>query len=449
MLSAYIDSKESAPPDLVEFKTRLNMFNVAQYALVRGGGILLVAWILLYSPAGLRTRSILMQAHAWTLLSLYAAFCAVYVFRQYSNIRARRLSRPPSPTHIPMELDGPAPRSMQLRIPTRPAIIVVPYGVLMGLGFAALVFTTLTIAPASKTESLLLSHALGITISLAIFCARMFSLVMEDGIRKFVAQPLRTFLRPGFWLHGGLFGAAVGTVIAYRAGYVPNFSIYAASLAIGLPLYETFSRLGCHTYGCCYGCPVDMINGVPSTRSHLLWRMLPYSPVTYNHPSDYAATRAEPKLLHQPLLPIQLISATAFFLLFAIVSLPLAVYVSPELAGVVTLAAHAAVRLLTETCRADFRGQINGSMSSTGKMAILQGFVGFAAVAYILFFENDFRAAHVANWSHVLNDGRLSASSLAVVVGTVVYGVHIEEIGRWVPENDFAPQPVQRSVDKK
>ncbi|KAK7053696.1 hypothetical protein R3P38DRAFT_3576858 [Favolaschia claudopus] len=187
-----------------------------------------------------------------------------------------------------------------------------------------------------------------------------------------------------------------------------------------------------------------------STRSHLLWRMLPYSPVTYNHPSDYAATRAEPKLLHQPLLPIQLISATAFFLLFAIVSLPLAVYVSPELAGAVTLAAHAAVRLLTETCRADFRGQINGSMSSTGKMAILQGFVGFAAVAYILFFENGLPCCACCELvRNVLNDGRPSASSLAVVVGTVVYGVHIEEIGRWVPENDFAPQPVQRSVDKK
>ncbi|KAF7333019.1 hypothetical protein MVEN_02408200 [Mycena venus] len=97
MVSAYIDSMEPASHGLVEFKRQLNMFNVAQYAFIRGSGIILVVWILVYSPAGLRTRSTPMQVYAYTLLLLYAAFCVMYVFRQYSNIRTRRLSRPPSP----------------------------------------------------------------------------------------------------------------------------------------------------------------------------------------------------------------------------------------------------------------------------------------------------------------------------------------------------------------
>ncbi|KAJ6544375.1 hypothetical protein B0H19DRAFT_1267650 [Mycena capillaripes] len=212
MVSSYIETLEILPPGLVEFKRRLNMFNVAQYAFFRGGGIIAVVCILAFSPAGLLTRSILEQAYAYTLLSFYAAFCAAYVFRQYCSIRDHRLSRPPSPSHIPIELDGPSPRSVHLRIPTKPVIIVVPYGVLMGLGFAALVFTSLTIAPTSREESVLLSQALRITLFSAIFFARVFSLFMEDGIAQLIAHPLRTIFRPGFWLHGGLFGAAVGAM---------------------------------------------------------------------------------------------------------------------------------------------------------------------------------------------------------------------------------------------
>ncbi|KAJ7124428.1 Prolipo protein diacylglyceryl transferase-domain-containing protein [Mycena epipterygia] len=440
MLSAYIDSMESAPRGLVEFKRRLNIFNVMQYALIRGCGIIGVAWILAYSPAGLRTRSIFMQAHAYTLLSLYAAFCIAYVFRQCCNIRARSLSRPASPSHIPMELDGPSPRSLHLRIPTKPAIIIVPYGVLMGLGFAALAFTTLTIVPASREESLLLSHALGITIASAIFFARVFSLCMEDGIAQLIAQPLRTIFRPGFWLHGGLFGAAVGAFISQSTGYVPNFHLFIGSLAVGLPIYETFSRIGCHTYGCCYGCPVESI---PSCRSRSLWRIFPYAPVTYSHPTDYAVTRAEPKLLAQPLIPIQLISATLFFLLFTAISLPLAAYRSPELAGAVTLVGHAIIRLVTETCRADYRGATGSWISATGRMAIVQASIGIAAVLFIL-SANTYHTGAFADWSNVLDDGRIDAAAAAVVVGTVVYGVHVEEIGTWIPENGVVPEKAHK-----
>ncbi|KAJ7165704.1 Prolipo protein diacylglyceryl transferase-domain-containing protein [Mycena crocata] len=446
MLASYIDSMETPPRGLVQFKRRLNMFNVAQYALIRGCGIITVAWLLAYSPAGLRTRSTLMQMHIYTLHSLYTAFCVAYVFRQYRNIRARSLSCPASPSHIPVELDGPLPRSMQLRLPTRPAIIVVPYGPLMGIGFAALVFTSLTIARASVEESVLLSHALCITIALAIFFARVFSLVMEDGIAQFIAQPVRTFFRPGYWLHGGLFGAAVGAILAHQLGYVPDFVRFAASLAVGLPLYETFSRIGCHTYGCCYGCPVESMAGVPSSRrSRVLWKLVPFNPVTYNHPTDYAATRNEPRLLRQPLIPIQLISATLFFLLFTFISVPLVVYRSPEIAGSVTLAAHAAIRLVTETCRADYRGSTAGGISTTGKMALIQGAIALVAILCILSRPTS-HSMTFEHWANIL-DGRLRTSAMAAAVGTLVYGVHSEEIGTWIPESDIPEKAHQLDAE--
>ncbi|KAJ7618590.1 Prolipo protein diacylglyceryl transferase-domain-containing protein [Roridomyces roridus] len=449
MISAYIDSRELVPRNLVEFKRRLNIFNVIQYAVLRGGGIILVAWVLAYSPAGLRTRSPLMQAHAYLLLSLYAAFCIAYVYRQYKSIRARSLSRPASPTHIPVQLDGPMPRAFHVRLPTEPALIVVPYGVLMGLGFAALVFTALTIAPNSNDDAARLSRALGLTILSAIFFARVFSLVMEDGLARLLAHPLRTIFRPGFWLHGGLFGAAVGGIVAYGAGYVPDFPLFAASLAVGLPLYETFSRIGCHTYGCCFGCPVEPHTGNSAPhKSHLLWRLFPFSAVTYDHPTDYAVTRSEPKLLNQPLLPIQLISAVMFFLLFAGFALPLAAYVSPELAGAATLIAHAAVRLATETCRADYRGpQSGGWISTTARMALVQAVIGGLAVIYVL-YSLPLRSASFVPVLEAYNDGRIGASFAAVAVGTLVYGVHVEEIGTWIPAPE-SPRAVQLLLEKE
>ncbi|KAJ7062743.1 hypothetical protein C8F01DRAFT_1251557 [Mycena amicta] len=101
MLSAYIDSLTGAesphasPPTkrLQTLKHHLNTFNILQYALLRGAGILFVFWLLAFNPfpaASLRTHTIPMQMYAYVLLGLYAAFCAAYVLRQCRSIRAHR-----------------------------------------------------------------------------------------------------------------------------------------------------------------------------------------------------------------------------------------------------------------------------------------------------------------------------------------------------------------------
>ncbi|KAJ7165688.1 hypothetical protein C8R43DRAFT_987307 [Mycena crocata] len=250
---------------------------------------------------------------------------------------------------------------------------------------------------------------------------------MEDGLANLIAHPLRTIFRPGFWLHGGLFGAALGAMIAQQLGYVPHLSLFAASLAVGLPLYEMFSRIGCHTYGCCYGAPAT----VPSC--HLLWRLFPFAPVTYDHPTDYAVTRVEPSLLGRPLIPIQLISAALFFLLFACVSLPLTVYTTPQLSGAATLAFHAAVRLATETCRADYRGA-RGAVSSTGQMALVQAAGAGAWLAYVLYVGA--ATPGELNFRNLWEQERLETCASVALVGIVVYGIHIGEIGTWVPNSN-------------
>ncbi|KAJ7211598.1 hypothetical protein GGX14DRAFT_448797, partial [Mycena pura] len=87
MLSAYIDSLESHPPRLVRLKTDFNKLNVAQYTFIRGAGAVLAAWFL-WSRPEYNTAPLPVQMLAWLFLTLYALFCASYVARQVSSIRA-------------------------------------------------------------------------------------------------------------------------------------------------------------------------------------------------------------------------------------------------------------------------------------------------------------------------------------------------------------------------
>ncbi|KAJ7062742.1 Prolipo protein diacylglyceryl transferase-domain-containing protein [Mycena amicta] len=426
MLSAYVDSMKQDSnhhPRLAKAKLYFGMFNVAQYALIRGTGWAIAAYLLARSSVfGFDEEdSMLVRVLTWSFLGLYGAFCASYVVRQSLSIRAQWKAGPRRATH--------------LRIPTRPAILLVPYGLFMGLGFAALVLTALAFAPASATSTtnLNLKLALQITLLSAVLGARLFSLVMEDGITALFSRPIQTLFRPGFWLHGGLLGAAVGAVGAHRLGLVLSLPRFVASLAMGLPLYEACSRVGCWTYGCCYGSPV-----CSSHRRPLLWRLFPFPATVYasTEPSDYAVTRLDPALQHQPLVPIQLISSALFALLFLCISLPLAVLtnIGVEGAGATTLALHAIVRLATETCRADYRGAVGAQISTTGRIALGQGVGAGMWLAWVLYHDQSLPSASRSG-GNILGWEQAQAAMMAALLGMLAYGVHVERIGSWVPDS--------------
>ncbi|KAJ7277555.1 Prolipo protein diacylglyceryl transferase-domain-containing protein [Mycena rebaudengoi] len=326
--------------------------------------------------------------------------------------------------HAPTQLFQRSPR---IRIPTRPSLILVPYGLYMGMAAAALMFTSFVVAVQSPEDTGAITTTLSITLFYAIAGARLLSILFDDGMPQLLSRPLRTIFRPGFWLYGGILGAATGALLAQHRGYVPNMSRFAASLAVGLPLDEFFGRLGCASYGCCYGAAAGP-NGRPT---HFLWRLFPFSPAIYRHPSDYAVTRAEPKLLNEPLIPIQRISATIFLILFACISVPLACYSTAQIAGAVTLLGHAAVRVMTETCRADYRGPRHGGLTTTGKMALLEAMAALVWLGYERTMPVD---RVVLDWSRAFEAERMRACAIAAGVGIALYGVHVDQIGTWVPK---------------
>jgi len=295
----------------------------------------------------------------------------------------------------------------------------------MGLGFAGIVLISLSCGASSRRGQQELASALRLTLALAVIFARLFSILMEDGLLSLLKRPIRTLFRPGFWLHGGLSGAAAGALISYRLGQVEEFAKFAGSLAISLPLYEGFSRIGCHTYGCCYGRVVDK-----STKKSTLWYLVPFPAVIYDHPTHYAVTRIQPALLNKELIPIQLISSALFFSLFFFIALPLSLYCRLEIAGSATLALHGVIRMLTEKDRMDYRGEQKLRLSTTGRITAVQIIFAGGLIARIM-QKHSFHSADYTPYLPIRRE-HLGEFTFPIILGIIVYGVHVGEVGSWI-----------------
>ncbi|KAJ7683838.1 hypothetical protein B0H17DRAFT_1204830 [Mycena rosella] len=377
MLSAYIDSMEEALPALAHLKFRINR------------------------RRHLGHRPFWVQVTAGTLLLLYVIFCTAYVVRQLRSIRAylrSQLKTDYSPQHG-------VRLSIHIRIPTNPAIIIVPYGFYMGMGFAALVPVSFALAAHSPAEVGSLKIALRITLLTAVAGARIFSIFLEDD----VSPPPPHYLPPR-------------VLAAWRPirGRARGRSRTPTRLRSQLEALCSEPHSGLSPLPDILACRMPHLRLLLRTPRHL------DAPASAR--SDYTVTR----FVGQPLVPIQLISA-ALFLLFVGVSLPLAVYVLSQLAGAATLGYHAALRLATQMCRADFRGGSGGTLMSTGKMALTQAAASVLWLAYVC--STGRSTAVPLDLATILSGDRLGTCAMATVVGIVAYGVHIDQIGTWVPRS--------------
>jgi prolipoprotein diacylglyceryltransferase len=459
MLSAV----EKPADNLLRFRTWLVKFNLAQYAAIRSAGLAVALWLLWGRKTNFHSRRTVEQAYGYILLILYAAFCLSYILRQWRSVTSSATIV--DPTEPPLKSRKTQVLQMQpayskpshLTIPLKAKIIILPYGPLMGLGFASLVVCThilFAVKPAPMGAENL-PAVLIVTLLSAVVGARAFSILIEDGgLRALFSHPMRTILRPGFWLHGGFMGAGFGASVACAIGWIDIHGVVrlASSLMVGLPLYEFWSRIGCHTYGCCYGIaaqakqdcnprnehsPSPPPSRSPRPNFSLLWSLFPFPPVSYDHPTFFAATRIDPSLLGQPLVPIQLITSTISLLLFASVTVPilLSSQGSLESAGLVTFASHGLMRLVTERARADYRGgTVQGQLlTTTAKIAVVQ--LGMAMVL-LHWAHNPYEVNHCVlslTTTNVIKSLRAATqtSGFAFLLGTIVYGVHVGQAGRW------------------
>ncbi|KAJ7583626.1 Prolipo protein diacylglyceryl transferase-domain-containing protein [Mycena floridula] len=376
---------------------------------------------------------------AWTIfvLTMYSIWIGLYLFRQVQSSQSHSChvdvpeNEKSRHDDAPQEEEAGVCLENPIHVRFRNGLILTLYGPLMGLGLSMLALVSFLLSPAIESFKPL-SLSLLITLALAILFARLLSLIFEDTLSAFFRNPVKVLLRPGFWLQGGLLGAGLGIVLSSMLGLVPDILNFAAGLGIALPLYEFVSRLGCHTYGCCYGKPVSKDSIIP--------------PVVYT--SEFAAAvRLNPALRYVPLFPIQLISSVLFFLQFVIIWI-LAMHCHVvdiiEAAGI-SFAVHSIIRLWTERFRSDFRGKEVAvslgkqrmALSVTARIAVLQLIFGVTMAAYRLPYGRTFEPSNVAydqvQLLEILGDEWVwSCLLLVFFVGTAVYGLHRNRIGRGI-----------------
>lgn len=165
------------------------------------------------------------------------------------------------------------------------------YGICFFLGILIAVMTATFIAPKRKLPRYeIIYSAVYIMVGALIGSKLLFiAVTMEMIIKENI--PIEAVLRGGFVFYGGLAGGAAGLII-YAKQFKMSVDTFCEIYAAVLPLGHAIGRIGCFFAGCCYGIPYDGL--LSCTYQHAIG----------NTPCD------------MPLLPIQLIEATALIMVF-------------------------------------------------------------------------------------------------------------------------------------
>ncbi len=200
-----------------------------------------------------------------------------------------------------------------------------------------------------------------VTLPAALVGLRLFSVMTEW--RKLLKRPLESIVRPGYMLHGGIFGGALGLVGVSNATGVPLL-LYFDSAALALPIGEALARVGCHVYGCCWGRPTE-------------------SPIAirYTNP-DASVLRNEPHLTGVRLYPIQLYSSAASLALFVLMVHLLPVKHFDGMLTATYCLLHPIGRFVQERFSQDHRGRLTGRWSHSNLYAGTMFVSGLALVAF-------------------------------------------------------------------
>lgn len=239
--------------------------------------------------------------------------------------------------------------------------VVFYYGLLMGSAFCAAVATALLHISQAHVDDATLQGYLNVMccfmFPFAVLGARLFSWVLEDGCKRAL------IFRPGFYWHGGLLGTMVGCFIGCCVHY-DNLDLLPLldGFGVATPAFEIFNRLGCLSYGCCWGIVV------PATHPHA---------ICYRNPHSCIFRKQEPTR-HQWRYPVQ-VYAVALSVVQLLFLAPLSTttqHWQPGFLFLISMTLSSVVRLFCEKYRGDPRGE---GTSSTRFFALVQGVL---AVAY-------------------------------------------------------------------
>ena len=98
------------------------------------------------------------------------------------------------------------------------------------------------------------------TLIFSFIGARFFYIFTD--FENFLRNPVEMLLsRSGFVFYGGVVFAIITLFVLAKLHKI-NFLKLADIIVLGVPLAHAFGRLGCFSYGCCYGRPTNSFIGV-------------------------------------------------------------------------------------------------------------------------------------------------------------------------------------------
>lgn len=139
-------------------------------------------------------------------------------------------------------------------------ITIYTYGVLVFLGILVGYLFSLKEAKKENIDSKVLTDIIFWSIICGFLGARIFYILVE--FKYFLKNPLSfVFSRAGFVFYGGvIFGLATFYLLTKK--HRLDFLQLGDIVALSIPLGHSLGRLGCFSYGCCYGKPTTSWIGI-------------------------------------------------------------------------------------------------------------------------------------------------------------------------------------------
>jgi phosphatidylglycerol:prolipoprotein diacylglycerol transferase len=295
--------------------------------------------------------------------------------------------------------------------------IVATYGVFLGLAFAlGFLVGTWHDGMTGQDPEVKLRFYLFVLMPSILIGSRAASVLLEWN--ELFRRPLKTLVKPGYMLHGGIFGA-VAALIIY--GRITGSSIPALldTGAFAMPLGEAVARMGCYVYGCCWGRPTQSAFGTSYTSS------------------DAKVIRCRPNLRGVKIHPTPLYGFATYLGMFALFCILLPHKQFDGMLAAIYLILHPITRLIMERYRNDDRGRLMGRFTHSQ----FYSFLMFVAGAGILIYGLNSGANRQVDISyrlvHVLSDVPLLARIVPIgIVAFLAFGIHYRKVGNWIGNHD-------------
>lgn len=290
--------------------------------------------------------------------------------------------------------------------------IIVTYGVIAGLAFFAGASTmTWYMAMVGQSPAAMAAFWVFFTLPAILMVSRLTSIMLEW--RELFKRPMQTLLKPGYMLHGGIFGGMLAMLVYSLIGG-PGLLSMLDSAGFAMPLGEAICRLGCYVYGCCWGKPTDSRFGVAYTSPHS------------------KVLRFRPELQGVKIHPTQIYALTAHLVQFTIFYALLPYKLFDGMFAALYLITHPIIRFALERFRQDDRGKV-GRWTHTNIYSLMMIGMGLLVVAW----GSSSLGTNVAidvhyRYVHTVASGALPYFALVFLAATAAFGVHFKAVGSWI-----------------